>query len=229
MAWRGPWGWANRGWVLVTLALGAWFQQACSKQDDGTAATPQAAVVALQKARVVSGTPLSIQLPKGWVADVLPGADAPIPDGPAPGVLDLSQTREVWKASVRSPTGRVDPFVLVTMDARLPAGTNAVRYLEALRAEQSRSSRARVRHIETERIERDGRTGYSLRDAMDAPLPTGGSAPLVQVARLFVDGERGFTVTCMALADDLPALDAAIRAMMESVRFVGAPSSPLPP
>lgn len=217
-AWRG----SVLAAVIGAAAVGG---SACRKEEDTSAkkgGAPAKGVVLL-KAQPIQGTPLAIQLPRGWTFERLEGSDAPEPDGPPPGLVDLSETREVWKATAPSPTGRVDPFVLVAMDPRLPKGTTAMRYLEALRNEQSKSSKTRVRHLETERIEREGRPGYSLRDAMDVPLPTGGSAPLIQFARMFVDGSRGLTVTCMMLQDDAAQMDAEIRAMMESVRFTTKP------
>lgn len=217
--------WLTGGVMAAVLAAGI---SGCKKDQEEGSKRPGAAPppgVRLQKPQRIPGTSLSVALVKGWSGEGRPGADKAL-EGPPPGLIDLSETREVWKATVTSPTGRVDPFISVSVDPRLPKGTSARDYLDALRQEQAKAQDARVRHLETERIERDGRPGYSVRDELDVPAPTGASVPVVQFARVFVDGTMGIAVTAMILADDMPQLDAQLRAIMDSLAFTTpAPSA----
>ncbi|MEW5854374.1 MAG: hypothetical protein AB2A00_36705 [Myxococcota bacterium] len=206
---------------LLGLSVGAALALSACKKEPATSSTDAGvksgvSVGAPQKIPLTNAT---LRLARGWIPERLDGADTPLPDTPTPGMIDLAETVEVWRASIPSPTGRVDPFLLVTVDRRLPKGTTASQYLSALRTEQSKQAGTKVTHLETERVERDGRPGFSLRDSMNVPTAAGGGTPLHQVARIFVDGGAGITVTAMMLEDDKPALDAAIRAMMESIKF----------
>ncbi|MBI5498287.1 MAG: hypothetical protein HY904_25015 [Deltaproteobacteria bacterium] len=207
---------------LVLLA-GVLLGLACNKGDPAPAKGVTPSGVRLQAAQKIAAAPISIQIPRGWVFERMEGSDAPEKEGPPPGVIDLSESIEVWKATRPSPTGRVDPFVTISVDRRLPKGTTLMKYMETLRADQSRHG-LRIKHLDTERIERDGRMGYSVRDSMEMPLPGGGGVPVLQVARIFVNGTTGVTVTGMFLFDDKDVVDMEVRAILESIKFTG----PLP-
>lgn len=206
--------------LIVVGLVGSFLVGGCSKEElEVPKGGPPPAGVKLGPAQKVLGTPLAIRVAKGWSVERLEGSDKPDPETPPPGLIDLTETLEMWKATTASPTGRADAFILISVDKRLPKGTTLQQYLEALRKEQQRTAGAKIRHLEVERIERDGRPGYSLRDAMDVATAAGGSTPLHQVARVFLNGTMGITVTAMMLEDDRPHLDGPVRAMMESIHF----------
>jgi len=209
---------------LLGAVLAGFLVGGCPKEEVAQPkGQPPPPGVKLGPAQKVGGTPITIRLAKGWSTERLEGAEKPDPETPPPGLIDLTETQEVWKASTPSPSGRADAFILIAVDNRLPKGTSLQAYLEALRKEQQRQVAAKVRHLEVERIERDGRPGYSLRDAMDVATTAGGSAPLHQIARIFINGTMGISVTAMMLEDDRAQLDGAIRAMMESIQFTSPP------
>jgi hypothetical protein len=160
-----------------------------------------------------------MRLAPGWVAERLEGSDVPVPETPPPGMIDLSESVEVWKVTGKSPTGRTDPFMVVTVDRRLPKGTSLAKYLAVLRADQRRQAPGRTLHLETETITRGEREGASIRGTLEVRLPTGGALPLMQVSRVFVDGLLGVAVTALYLEDDRPRIDPEVRAMLESLKF----------
>lgn len=219
-------------WFLVAAAMT--LVPGCKKEEaEVPKGGPAPAGVKLGPPVKILGTPIAIRVPKGWAPERLEGSDKAEPETPPPGLIDLGETLEMWKASTPSPSGRVDAFVLISMDKRLPKGTTLAQYMDALRKEQTKTVGAKIRHLEAERIERDGRQGFALRDSMDVPTQaTGGSAPLHQVARVFLNGTEGITITAMMLEDDKPQLDAQVRAIMESIQFTTpppkAPDAPKP-
>lgn len=211
--------------VVLVVVVGTLPLAGCKKKPDGGGGSDAPAGggassggVRLKPVERINGLPISIQVPKGWVSEVLEGPEALERQGPPPGLVDLTENSEMWRAGRPSPTGRVDPFVTISVDPRLPKGTTALKYLETIRAEQTKTG-LKIRHLDTERIERDGRQGYSVRDAMEVPTGVGGATPVLQVARLFVDGPLGITVTGMMLQDDKTEVDVEMRAIMESITF----------
>lgn len=218
---------ATRMGAVVALVLASVAGGGCKKNRDkekpAAATSTPVSTVKLGSLLQVPVTPMAMRVAKGWQVERLDGSDVPMPETPWPAFMDFNETLEVWKLHGQSPTGRVDPFILVMVDRRLPKGTKLMEYVKALHADQMKRLGARIVHAEWEKLMRNGRMGFSLRQAMNIPSPTGGT-PMMQVSRIFLNGTMGIIVSAVMLEDDRPHLDDDVRAMMESIQF----TKPLP-
>jgi hypothetical protein len=139
-------------------------------------------------------------------------------------VLALDQTELIVSGERRRTKSNsvLPPRVEVYRDSDLPPTTSYTDYLVANRMAQKRSlGDVAVRHLEVEKIRRNDRHGFHLRDAFDVPLPQGGQAPVSQQALLLLDGQTGYVVAVTMMEDERALLAEEIRAWLNSVSFRG--------